>query len=125
MLAEHGARAVMTEYDDAGVVSAVSFRLDYKGQGVFFRLPSNVDPVYVILQNKADRASHRTRDHAAAVAWRVIRQWIEAQLAIVQAEQVEMVEVFLPFAQNPQTGETVFEQLARNKFALLTGPTDD
>jgi hypothetical protein len=54
------------------------------------------------------------------VAWRIIKDWVEAQLAIVEAEQVELVEVFLPFAQNPQTGETIFNQLAASNFALLT-----
>ena len=53
------------------------------------------------------------------MAWRIIKDWIEAQLAIVEAEQAEMVEVFLPYAQNPATGKTLFEQLSNDQFALL------
>ena len=120
-LAEAGAQAVLVEYDDERIVSSVSFRIDYNGTLISFRLPAQIDPIYVILQNDGDVPRKlRNREQAARVAWRIIKSWIEAQLAIVEAEQVEMVEVFLPFAQNPATGETVFAQLAGNNFALLT-----
>lgn len=121
MLAEAGATAIMIEYDTERILSSVSFRIDYNGALVSFRLPAQLDPVYVILQNdyKVPRKL-KTREQSARVAWRIIKDWVEAQLAIVEAEQVEMVEVFLPFAQNPQTGETIFKQLASNNFALLT-----
>lgn len=120
-LAGAGAQAVLVEYDDEQVVSSVSFRLRYNGAMVSFRLPAQIDPIYVILQ-RDDRVTRKlkTREQASRVAWRIIKDWVEAQLALVEAEQVEMVEVFLPYAQNPQTGETVFRQLANNNFALLT-----
>lgn len=121
MLAEAGAAAILVEYDAERILSSVSFRIEYGGSMVSFRLPAQFDPVYVILQNdyKVPRKL-KTREQSARVAWRIIKDWVEAQLALVEAEQVEMVEVFLPFAQNPQTGETVFKQLASNNFALLT-----
>ena len=120
-LAEAGAQAVLVEYDNERIVSSVSFRMEYNGTLVSFRLPAQIDPIFVILQND-DRVPRklRSREQAARVAWRIIKSWIEAQLAIVEAEQVEMVEVFLPFAQNPTTGETIFKQLANDNFALLT-----
>lgn len=124
MLAQNGANAVMTEYGPESTVSAVSFRLEHQGVQVSFRLPANIDPIYVLVQRHGDRPKHRTREHATKVAWRIIRQWIEAQLAIVQCEQVEMVEAFLPFAQDPETGDTVYQRLAKDNFALLTGPTE-
>ena len=119
-LAAAGAEAVLTEYDPDGVVKAVSFRMEYHGQLVSFRLPARTDPIYVILQNDPNvRRQHRTREQACRVAWRIVKDWIEAQLALVEAEQAEMVEVFLPYAQNPMTGETLFKQIAESKFKLL------
>lgn len=87
---------------------------------VSFRLPAQIDRIYVLLQrdNKVTRKL-RTREQAARVAWRIIKDWIEAQLAIVEADQAEMVEVFLPYAQNPTTGKTLFEQLSNDQFGLL------
>lgn len=119
-LAKAGAQAVMTEYDSEQVLCAVSFRMLCNGIMVNFRLPAQVDRIYVLLQrdNKVTRKL-KTREQAARVAWRIIKDWIEAQLAIVEAEQAEMVEVFLPYAQNPATGATLFEQLANDQFAAL------
>ncbi len=120
-LAEAGAQAVLVEYDDERIVSSVSFRFDHNGTLISFRLPAQIDPIFVILQNDSGVPRKlKSREQAARVAWRIIKCWIEAQLAIVEAEQVEMVEVFLPFAQNPTTGETIFKQLANNDFAMLT-----
>lgn len=121
MLAKAGAQSILIEYDDQQILSSVSFRIVYNSALVSFRLPAQIDPVYAILHNdyKVPR-KQKTREQAARVAWRIIKDWVEAQLAIVEAEQVELVEVFLPFAQNPQTGETIFNQLAASNFALLT-----
>ena len=121
MLAKAGASSVLTEYDDECIVSSVSFRLVYNDAMVSFRLPARIDPLFMILRRDSDVPRKlKTREQASRVAWRIIKDWVEAQLAIVEAEQVELVEVFLPFAQNPATGETVFSQLAGDNFALLT-----
>ncbi len=53
------------------------------------------------------------------MAWRICKDWIEAQLAIVEAEMADMVEVFLPYAQT-ESGETVYEQLRGRGFPALT-----
>jgi len=120
-LARAGAQAVLTEYGPDSIIANLSFRIDHNGTPVSFRLPAQLDPIYVILQNDPNVPRKlRTREQAARVAWRIIKTWVEAQLAIIEAEQVEMVEVFLPFAQNPATGETVFAQLVKSNFALLT-----
>jgi len=37
----------------------------------------------------ASRYKYRTREHAARVAWRICKDWIEAQLAIVDAEMAD------------------------------------
>lgn len=123
-LAKHGVSQVLTEYGTEGEVAAVSFRMLYNDVMISFRLPAHVDSIYVIMQNeKRVQRKHRTRDHARRIAWRIIKDWVEAQLALVEAEQAEMVEVFLPYAQDPRTGETIFKKLARSDFKLLGGPS--
>ena len=110
----------MTEYDVEQVLTTISFRMLCNGVMVNFQLPAQIDRIYVVLQ-RDDKVPRKlkTREQAARVAWRIIKDWIEAQLAIVEAEQAEMVEVFLPYAQNPATGKTLFEQLSGDHFALL------
>ena len=83
-------------------------------------MPARIERIYVVLKN--DRAVPRklkTTEQAARVARRIVKDWIEAQLALVEAEQAEMVEVFLPYAQD-QTGQTPYESLEAKNFAQLT-----
>ena len=121
MLAKAGAVSVLTEYDDDCVVSSVSFRLMYNGVMVSFRLPARIGPLFDILYRDPNvPRKSKTREQAARVAWRIIKDWVEAQLAIVEAEQVELVEVFRPFAQDPTTGKTLFSQFSGDNLVLLT-----
>lgn len=50
---------------------------------------------------------------------RNVRDWIMAQMAIIEAGQVEMSEVFLPYMQN-KNGLTVY-QLYKGGALALTG----
>lgn len=119
-LANAGAQAVLSEYDDDGIMSAMSFRMKTAAGVLFFRLPINVDGVYRAIcgERKVPRRL-KTNEQAARVAWRIIKDWIEAQLAIIEAGQAEMTEVFLPYAQNPD-GQTLYEAIKGNGFKMLT-----
>ncbi len=119
-LAKAGASAILTEYDDNGVLSAMSFRITANGQLLSFRLPARIDGVFNRLKNDNKVArSLKTKEQAAKVAWRILKDWIEAQIALVQAEQADMAEVFLPYAQN-QSGETLYEKIKGGGFLALT-----
>lgn len=114
------AQAVLCEYDDDSVMSAMSFRINTKFGTVMFRLPANTDGVYTALVNdyKVPRKL-KTREQAAKVAWRILKDWVEAQLAIVDADMAEMAEVFLPYAQD-SNGQTVYQSLEKGGFKQLT-----
>lgn len=119
MLARAGAAQVLFDFDGP-IVSAISFRLLHEGVMISFRLPANIASIYVVLQRDDDVPRRlKTPEQAARVAWRIIKDWLRAQLAIVEAEQAEMVEVFLPYAQNPTTGDTLYKQLEQTGFKQL------
>lgn len=120
MLSRAGAAAVMFEFE-ASIVTAVSFKIPHNNVMISFRLPSNIDKMYIYLQNSGVPRKYRSREQAARVAWRIIKDWLRAQLAIIETEQAEMVEVFLPYAQNPATGQTLYEHFESGGFKLLTG----
>jgi hypothetical protein len=58
------------------------------------------------------------REQATRVAWRILKDWIEAQLALIQTGMVSVEQVFLPFAQS-SSGKTLCEVLRERKFAQL------
>ncbi len=122
-LGRAGAKQILFEYDGDQVMS-ISFRMLWKHTMVTFRLPANIDNIYVVLQNDSGVPRKlRTMEQASRVAWRIIKVWLLAQLALVEAEQADMVQVFLPYAQSERTGATLYELMTDSNFKLLTGPS--
>ena len=117
MLGANGARSITVEYSDNNVVSGISFMLLLGDMKVHYRLPANWQAVQkVLVKRKADKR-HRTDEHAINVCWRIIKDWIAAQMAIVQAEQAALATVFLPYAvaNNNRTLADNFTQGLMNK----------
>ena len=117
-LSKAKAQAVLFEYDKDGIMCSISFSVITAHGSVFFKLPTNTQGVYKALQSKKIPKKLRTKEQAARVAWRILKNWVEAQLAIVEAEMAEMTEVFLPYARN-ENGKTMYETINENKFRLL------
>jgi hypothetical protein len=96
ILAAKGARRIAIDYAD-GKISAVVFSLDIAGKSAEFRLPARPDGVLAALRKQRVPSTYQTREHAESVAWRIVKDWVSAQLALVEAQQAEMAEVFLPY----------------------------
>lgn len=122
ILARSGASAVMAEYDDEQVLCSIAFQVRFKGQVLSYRLPAQIDKIYIILQNDRNVTRKlRTREQASRVTWRIIKDWIQAQLALIEAEQAQLTEVFLPYMQTAD-GSTIYERLEHGGFSgLLLG----
>lgn len=110
LLGRAGASAVAVMYENRKP-TGLSFRLDTARGTRDFAMPVNVAGAQKILQ-RLDRdhawpsslrpnviAKYLTTEHAANVAWRIVKDWLEAQLAIVAAEMVTLDEVMLPYLQ--------------------------
>jgi hypothetical protein len=107
-LAKAGASACLLEYENDGTVSAVSFRTKTEFDVLTFRLPANIQRVYqVVVRDPRIPRSQRTREQATRIAWRIVKDWLEAQLAMIEAGLVDREQVFLPYAQD-QAGNTFY-----------------
>lgn len=124
-LAKAGARQILHEYDGSGNVSALSFRINTRFGEISFRLPANISAVENILKKQygARRIGRQytTLEQATRVGWRILKDWVEAQLALIETNMVTLEQVFLPFAQNA-AGQTVYEGLLERKFTGLALP---
>jgi hypothetical protein len=117
-LAVHGAKAILCEYDDKGHVIALSFKVSAGQQELAFRLPSDWRPVLTLLERdrKVPR-SFRTPEQALRVSWRIVKDWVEAQMAIVDTKMVHLEQVFLPYVIMPD-GRTLYERVRDARFVL-------
>jgi hypothetical protein len=109
ILAKAKANAILTEYGPDALPSALSFRVRVGESDIHFRLPVNVPGVAAAL--KRDR-EYRDDAHARRVAWRIVKDWCDSQMALIDAGQAELAQVFLPYAQT-NSGETFYERLTK------------
>lgn len=120
MLRRAGAKTVLTEYLTDGRLDFISFRIDTMHGAVYFKLPARVDGVLKAMRN--DKQIPRSKcnpEQAERVAWRIVKDWVECQLALVESEQAELEQVFLQYAQAPD-GKTLYEHFSERGLPLLT-----
>lgn len=98
LLTRFGARSITTEYDDEGFVSGISFIIMIEMKPLAIRLPVNVEGVFNTLKMERVPSSLRTMAQARRVAWRVLKDWLEAQLALFKVGQAEAGQVLMPYA---------------------------
>jgi hypothetical protein len=120
VLARSGAKSVTVDYDD-GTPVGVSFLIETAVGPRAFRLPANIEAAFEVMQRqyRAGRVQRRfvTREQAARVGWRIVKDWIEAQLAIIELGMVGLEEIFLPYLINEQ-GETLYQLMMARRLAL-------
>lgn len=100
-----GARKIMIDYDENGNPVGVTFGINTPQGSLGFLLPANIEGVLKVFAKqkiKTDRAQ------AERTAWRNIRDWVLAQMAFVEAGNVEVDEVFLPYLTDGK-GRTLYQ----------------
>lgn len=119
-LLKNGATAFLFEYEQGtGRIAALKFRLFVGEREVPFALPVNWRRFQQVLVNDGVSRSG-DEDYVYRVAWRNIRDWVLAQLALYQTEIVEMPQIFLPFAVG-ENNETLYEKVKGSQFLLGSG----
>ena len=113
-LVKHGAKKILQDYDDNGRIIALSFMIDTPAGLRGIKLPANVDAVFKVLKEQKVKCD---REQAERVAWRIVKDWVEAQMAILESEMVQMDEIFLPYMVN-NSGQTLFEAYRNNQLLL-------
>jgi AhpD family alkylhydroperoxidase len=126
LLARHGAARVMVEYDATGTPSGLAFELKTSTGVRGFRLPAKIDGVLGALERQAGKGrvtkSMVNRTHAGRVAWRILKDWLEAQLALVQADLVELDEVMLAYML--RSDDKTMYQFVREQLGQLPAPPE-
>ena len=116
-LASHGARKIMVEYDGGGQPVGIVFAVDIPGGQRGFALPANTDGVAAVFARQKIRAKP---GQAQRTAWRNIRDWVLAQMAIIEAGQAQLQEVFFPYMTDGH-GTTLYQLYQGGQLALGDG----
>jgi hypothetical protein len=120
MLAAHGATDMGLTTDQGSPTGLVFVTATPWGKRQF-TMPLNIAGVERELAKayKAGRIqrAYTGRDHATRVAWRVLKDWLEVQLALIDAGVQELHQLMVGYM-NAVPGRTVYEIVAEQQLAI-------
>jgi hypothetical protein len=128
ILVDNGAQKIMFDYDDRQPV-AIKFLISTpSADNLIVNLPARPKAVQRILEQMKKEKGSRMQvkpnyEQACRVAWRIIKDWLESQMSLIQTEQAEMAEIFLPYLSSGN--QSFYEYVRANNFLLPEGSGDN
>jgi hypothetical protein len=126
ILARAGARSAEIRFEE-GRPAGLGFTLKTPHGIRNFTLPVNAGAMHAVLVKAGEerllgrsRAAYTTREHAARVAWRVLKDWLEAQLALIDAQMATLPQIMLPYL-HVDDERTLWQAYTEHERAALTG----
>lgn len=120
ILSEHGVMSIMKQFEDGQIVS-LSFLIDDGEKKIPVRMPIRVNECLKVMQKQKKEHPRMqikaTKEQASKVAWRIMKDWIEVQMALLEINMVRFEEIFLPYIETTD-GKTIYEKLEDRKFLL-------
>jgi len=120
LLVKAGARGVGMVFDEHGALTGMNFAVLTPYGRQTFVLPVNVAAVQAVLERQRVDRRLRTAAHAERVAWRIVKDWVEAQLALLSTEMVTLDQIMLPYMDSGD-GSTVYDHFVGQRLALESG----
>ena len=92
LLVKKGATEIMTSFDDDAKPVALKWRIRSRHGPLSFSMPVRVDAIYEVMTRQRVMATNAVarREQAYRTAWRIIKDWIEAQIALLKRSQSEI-----------------------------------
>lgn len=112
-LAKNGATKIMVDYKDSKPI-AVSFAMNTPQGLRGFSLPAAVEGTLRVFERQKVKPE---REQAEMTAWRNIRDWVLAQVALVESCDIPIDQVFLPYLTDNK-GQTLYEVYANGQLLL-------
>lgn len=128
MLAANGATKVLKDYA-GGVVSGLSFVIETQHGPMPVRMPVRIDKVREVFKVQVSQKKLERRywggewadAQAARVGWRILRDWLDAQLALIRVEMTSLTEIFLPYVYSERLGKTVHDLFEEGQLGKMLG----
>lgn len=138
MLQQGGAGAIMIENGPNREVTAISFYMQTTFGRIPFTIPANVPAVLATIGAQIDaetavvnsRRNYKRKlpknladdkAHAERVAWRIAKDWLEAQLAIAEIGSAKFEQIMLPFA--TIDGKSFYQRMIERGTLALPPPS--
>lgn len=137
VLIKCGVSGITKEYiGTSGEIGAVSFQIEAPSGKITIRLPADKQKAHDALWlayvdgdklsddgNSVRWPSQKKKrkiefaEQAARTAWKIVQDWVEVQMSMIQLKQADTMQVFLPYVWDGQ--RTYYEALRESQFKGL------
>lgn len=121
-LVMNGAKDILKTYE-GGRLSGIAFIVDAGGTDMPFRLPARVKNVENALKGSVKRphrgTMERIEQQAERTAWKLLSDWVDVQMSLIELDQAKFMEVFLPYVYDHASRKTYFEVVEERGFSNL------
>lgn len=126
ILIKFGAQGIYKNYN-GNRLDGIMFYLIKDGQKIPFKIPMKIEKTRTIIIKavKEGKLSKKYLDEplrteqGERVVWRIIKDWIDSQLSLLEIEYVEAIEILLPYAYNVIEQKTMYEKFIEKKEDFL------
>lgn len=120
ILVGHGAKSIKMDYGRDGNIESLAFIVETPYGDMPVRLPVDARAVLKVLENQGVPPRYASYPQAVRIAWRIVKDWVRAQMAILETEMVRMEQIFLPYMIT-KDDRTLYEAMVDHKFYLTAG----
>lgn len=137
-----GASAIAKEYAGTnGKIVAITFKIETPSAPLTIRLPADeeraldalwLDYAGTDIAPDGQRLSYGSRktkarkdfiDQAERTAWKIVQDWVEVQMSMIQLKQADTLQVFLPYVYDGK--RTYYQALKESSFKGLLPEKSD
>lgn len=125
MLATFGTTKIMKEYDTEGNPTSLIFSILTDFGEMPVKLPIKPEKIQQVFREQVEQGilnqkyggGEWAQAQAQRVGWRIIKDWLDAQMTLIKIHQTEIQEIFLPYAYDSTSQTTLYEQMKEQQFA--------
>lgn len=125
MLSKYGATKIMKEYDPEGHPVTLVFGIMTDRGELPVKLPMRTEKILEVFKMQVSNkklprkfwSGDWAKEQADRVGWRIIKDWLDAQLTLIGIQMVKIEEIFLPYAYDSKSGQTLFQKMEERGFA--------
>lgn len=119
-LARAGANHISKTYSRESV-DGFYFQLTVSDRPISFKLPVDTIAVRRVFEARISKphkgTMNRIREQAERTAWKILLDWVEIQLSMIEMEQAKAIQIFLPYVFDGE--QTFFQRLEGSGFKQL------
>jgi len=121
-----GVNGITKEYGPQSEIVALTFHIALGETRVAIRLPANREQALNALWEDYKETHPNGRmnrkdfaEQAERTAWKLMQDWCEVQLSLIQVKQAEFLQVFMPYVWDGQRRQTFYDQIKGGGYKAL------